>query len=159
MKATIREARAHDYPQLCALIEEVDALHRDRLPDTFQKPLGPIRDEDYISYLIDSEHAGVFVAERAGQLVGFVQIMLAESPDIPICVPRRYALIDNLVVKSDLRRSGIGQALMNRASAWATAQGAISIELTVYDFNEAALEFYRALGYKMLRHTMSKKLV
>jgi ribosomal protein S18 acetylase RimI-like enzyme len=158
MRATIREARAQDYEQLCMLTEKVDALHRERLPHTFQKPPGPIRDRDYISYLIDSEDVGLFVAELEGQLAGFVQIMLARSPDIPICVPRRYAVIDNLVVKSEFRRSGIGRALMDRASEWAATRGASSIELTVYNFNETALEFYRHLGYEMLRHTMSKKL-
>jgi ribosomal protein S18 acetylase RimI-like enzyme len=158
MKATIREARAQDYEQLCTLFEEVDALHRDRLPHTYQKPPGPIRDRDYVLYLIESEDVGLFVAELAGQLAGFVQIMLAENPDIPICVPRRYAVIDNLVVRSGLRRSGIGRALMHRASTWAAVQGASSVELTVYEFNETALEFYQSLGYEMLRHTMSKQL-
>jgi ribosomal protein S18 acetylase RimI-like enzyme len=158
MKATIREARAHDYEQLCILTEEVDALHRDRLPHTFQKPPGPIRDRDYILYLIDSEDVGLFVAEVAGRVVGFVQIMLVQSPDISIFVPRRYGAIDNLVVQSELRRAGIGQALMDRASAWAASQGASSIELTVYEFNKAALDFYQALGYEMLLHTMSRPL-
>ena len=41
----VREARAQDY-SLCALIDQVDELHRGRFPHIFQKPDGPARGRD-----------------------------------------------------------------------------------------------------------------
>jgi ribosomal protein S18 acetylase RimI-like enzyme len=101
---------------------------------------------------------GLFVAEVSGQLVGFVHVLVKEVPPIPIFVPRRYASVDNLAVKSVHRRSGVGRALMKRAEAWATSKGATSIELTVYAFNQPAQDFYRTLGYETLSHHMVKSI-
>jgi ribosomal protein S18 acetylase RimI-like enzyme len=158
MDLTIRAARARDYDQLCQLIDEVDALHRDNQPHVFRKPSGPVRDKGYILDLIAQEHMRLLVAEVAGQLVGFLHILVTDAPDIPICVPRRYALVDNLVVSASWRRAGIGQALMQEASQWAAAKGAVEIELTVYDFNREAIAFYRSLGYETFSHRMRKSL-
>ncbi len=154
----IREAVARDYENLNTLIDAVDRLHRDNLPQKFQESEGPVRDRNFILDLIADESVGLFVAEREAQLVGLVHIVIRDTPDIPILVPRRYAVIDNLVVKDGLRRSGIGRALMIKAHDWAITKGAKLVELNVYDFNEAALAFYERLGYKTYSRQMSKSL-
>jgi len=154
----IREAVARDYKNLNTLIDAVDRLHRDNLPQKFQESEGPVRDRNLILALIADESVGLFVAEREAQLVGLVHIMIRETPDIPVLVPRRYAVIDNLVVKEGLRQAGIGRALMNKAHDWAITKGAKFVELNVYDFNEAALAFYEKLEYKTFSRQMSKSL-
>ena len=108
--------------------------------------------------MIADESVGLFVAEREAQLVGLVHIVIKDTPDIPILVPRRYTVIDNLVVKGGLRRSGIGRALMTEAHDWAITKGAKLVELNVNDFNEAALALYERLGYKTFSRQMSKSL-
>jgi ribosomal protein S18 acetylase RimI-like enzyme len=150
----IREATARDYDGLCAIISEVDKLHRDNLPWMFQEPDGPARDRDFILGSIADEAVSIFVAETEGQLVGFVHILVREALDIPIFVPRRYAVVDNLAVKEEFRQKGIGRALMNEAHDWAVAKGADTVKLNVYEFNESALAFYRRLGYKSVSRKM-----
>ena len=83
---------------------------------------------------------------------------MRETPPLPILVPRRVAIVENLAVRSDLRRAGIGQALMDRVYRWARAQGAVEVELTVYEFNEPAIAFYTSLGYETSSRRMSKRL-
>ena len=158
MEVDIREAAERDYQSLCLIIGEVDGMHRDALPEWFRAPDGPSRQRGYIRDLIRAPDVGLFVAETAGDLVGFVHVVLRDTPDISILVPRRYAVIDNLVVKHGSRQQGIGRALMGRAEAWARARGASSMELTVYAFNQAAQRFYRELGYTVLSHKMTKPL-
>ena len=158
METIIREAVSRDYENLNTLIDAVDRLHRDNLPQKFQESEGPVRDRNFILDLIADESVGLFVAEREAQLVGLVHIVIKDTPDIPILVPRRYAVIDNLVVKDGLRRAGIGRALMTKAHDWAITKGAKLVELNVYDFNEAALAFYERLGYKTYSRQMSKSL-
>jgi ribosomal protein S18 acetylase RimI-like enzyme len=89
------------------------------------------------------------------EIVGTVHAMLREPPPIPLFEPRRFAVIDNLVVKNSYRRQGIGRALMEAAQRWAASEGANMVELTVYEFNEEAQAFYSRLGYA----TESRRMV
>jgi ribosomal protein S18 acetylase RimI-like enzyme len=51
-----------------------------------------------------------------------------------------------LAVAPDRRRVGLGRTMMDAAEAWLRARGAPKIQLMVRDDNEAALDFYEALG-------------
>lgn len=158
MDIAIREAMERDYVALGAIIDEVDRIHRDALPERFKTSGGPPRERDYILNAIRSSGVGLFVAQTESRLVGFVHVVIRNVPDISILVPRRYAVVENLAVTEKHRRSGIGLALMERAEEWARAKGATSIELNVYAFNKAAQGFYRELGYEILSHRMTKPL-
>jgi ribosomal protein S18 acetylase RimI-like enzyme len=158
MNVPIRAAVAQDYEDLCALIDQGDALHRDNLPDIFREAAGPIRDRDYIAGLLADDSVGLFVAGRPGELAGFIHVVVRDSPPLPILVPRRYAVIDNIAVRAGGRRQGIGTALMDHAQRWALAKGATTIELNVYAFNGAAIAFYLAQGYGVVSQRMSRPL-
>jgi ribosomal protein S18 acetylase RimI-like enzyme len=154
----VREARAQDYSDLCALIDQVDELHRDRFPHIFQKPDGPARGRDYILGLMMDENVGLFVAKVEGKLVGFVHVIIRDSPAIPICVPRRDAIVDSIAVDTGFQQRGIGRALMGQAHYWAKEQGATAIELNVYEFNQGAIAFYQTFGYTATSRKMTKSL-
>jgi len=158
MEVLIRPAREQDYEALCAIIGEVDRLHRDNLPHRFQAAEGPARSKSFLVRRMGAPDIGLFVAETEGSLVGFIDVEIRHTPDVPIFVPRRYAIVDDIAVKAAYRRSGIGEALMSEARAWAEAKGATSIELNVYAFNRGAIAFYRQLGYEVLSHRMVKRL-
>ena len=158
MGVHIRPATSRDYDELCEIIEEVDGLHREQLPHLFQKPDGPIREWTYYMAQLKEEDIAWFVAELKGQLAGFVHVEMRDTPPIPIVVPRRVAIVDNLAVRQGMRRAGIGRALMQRAEQWARQRGADDIELTVYEFNQAAIAFYRSLGYETSNRRMDKRL-
>jgi len=155
---TIRQATAGDYDALCAIIDEVDTLHRDRMPHIFQKPPGPVRDKEYILGLLADDNVGLFVAEAEGQVAGFVHILVRDTPPWPVLVPRRLAFVDSLAVGQEFQRRGIGRALMDRAHLWAIAKGAVDVELNVFEFNQPALAFYRALGYETSTRRMVRYL-
>lgn len=154
----IRKAMLDDYDELCALIVEVDELHRNNLPQRFREPKGPTREWEYYRSVITDENMGFFVAEDDGKLVGFVHVVVRESRDIPILVPRRYAVIDSIAVKEELRGTGIGRGLMERAHEWGLSMGVTEMELNVFAFNEDAVAFYRKLGYRTVCHEMSRPL-
>lgn len=54
-----------------------------------------------------------------------------------------------LGVLPDHRGRGLGRILMAAAEAWLRDRGAPKIQLMVRDDNEAALGFYKALGYEL----------
>ena len=158
MDFSIREATPEDYEGLCEVFAEVDALHREALSQIFREPDGPARTEEFVSSIISDEHAALFVAERDGQIVGLVHIFIREAPDIPLMVPRRYGVIDNLAVAKPFRRSGVGRSLIEKAHQWALQQGITQVELGVWEFNKGAMAFYERLGYATTSRKMWKSL-
>jgi ribosomal protein S18 acetylase RimI-like enzyme len=158
MRIQIRPATPEDYGGLCTILDEVDALHRDQVPHIYHKPPGPVREPDYLLGVMADPDQGLYVAEAGQQIVAVLHVVIRDTPPVPLLVPRRFAVVDNLVVSGPFRRAGIGQALMEQAYRWAAARGATRIELTVYEFNKAAIAFYQSLGYRILSHRMAKSL-
>ena len=158
MEISVRKATAEDYNSLCELFNEIDALHRDNLPHIFEKPNGAAREKDYYLGLIADENLALLVAEAGEKLVGFVHVIVRDTPAMPVFVPRHYAIVDGIVVKSGFQKHGIGKVLMDKMQEWAIARGAASIELNVYEFNETAISFYQRLGYQTVSRKMSKEL-
>ena len=123
MQFAIRAATEGDLEALNEIIGDVDALHREHLPHVFRNPDGPSRERDYMLDLLWDESYGLFVAEAQepvqedteGAILGFVQIAIQDAPPIPLLVPRRVARVENLGVRKDARRAGIGRALMDHA--------------------------------------------
>jgi GNAT superfamily N-acetyltransferase len=154
----VREATARDYDGLCIVIEEVDRAHRCALTDRFKAPEGPVRSREYIFDAVQADDVGLFVAEIDAHVVGLVHTILKDTPAFTILVPRRYAVVENLVVLEAHRRRGVGRALLETAEGWARSKGATSIELTMYAFNQAARDFYAELGFCILSHRLTKPL-
>ena len=174
MRFSIRAATERDIDALNQIIGHVDALHREHLPHIFQEPDGPARDREYMLGVLADESCGFFVAEAQGPIhsdtpsqqpgppegtiLGFVQLAIRDAPPIPILVPRRIALVEILAVREDVRRAGIGRALMDHAQRWAEERGVTEIDLNVHEFNQAAIGFYHSLGYATSSRRMSKRL-
>jgi ribosomal protein S18 acetylase RimI-like enzyme len=158
MEIEIREASLSDHAALSSLFKEVDALHREHLPHLFREADGVARDLPYYSSLLADENFVFFVAEVEGDLVGLANGVIRDAPAISLLVPRRYMIVDTLVVASEFRGHGIAQMLMDKLQEWAIEKGATSMELTVYEFNESAIAFYQKLGYQNLSRKMSKLL-
>ncbi len=64
--------------------------------------------------------------------------------------------IDDLVVRHDCRRRGIGRALLNWGETWATAHGLGAIFL---DSRLEALPFYQQLGYDSHGSVLVRKIL
>jgi GNAT superfamily N-acetyltransferase len=148
----IRHAIDADYEDLCPLLAGLDAYHRAARPDLFQAADGPARTRAFIAGLIAGPDSTILVAEApqesGGVLAGFAMLLLQVRSGLPIVVPRRLVVVENLFVDDDHRRAGIGRALLDRARAWAVARHAGHVEIAVHEFNRDAVRFYEALGYE-----------
>lgn len=158
MDTLIREATLQDTAGLCELFAEIDALHAQALPYVFQTTLAPARSRAYLRSLLDDPDSAVFVAERAGMLLGLVDVRIQATPHIPVFIPRRYAMVDTIVVRRAYQRSGVGRMLMARAEQWAQAQGVDEIDLNVWEFNAGAVAFYEGLGYTTAMRRMWRRI-
>ncbi|MGB3341435.1 MAG: GNAT family N-acetyltransferase [bacterium] len=156
MDINIREAKMQDYETLCSIFEEGDEYHRQALPHIFKKPDGSVRTKDFISSIISSKDEILFVAELNDTIIGVVLIGIRTAPYIDIMVPRRYAVIDNIVVLKVHRGKGVGKMLMKKAHEWISSKDIKHIELHVWEFNQSAIKFYEKLGYTTACHKMWK---
>lgn len=144
----------NDYDVLCKIFEEGDEYHQQALPHIFKKPDGSVRTKEFISSIIANEDEVLFVAEFNDTIIGVIHIRISEAPYIDIMVPRRYAVIDNIVVLNVHRGKGVGKMLMKKAHEWISSKEIKHIELHVWEFNQSAIKFYEKLGYT----TASRKM-
>ena len=158
MKFHIREATQRDYKGISKVYEELDSLHRKALPHIFQEPDGPARTEESISSIISDENAALFVAEINNQIIGFVHVLTRKTPPIPIIVPRRYAVLENLAVMEGYRGLKVGTSLLKRAHYWAVSRHVTQIESNLWEFNKEAIAFYEKQGYTTTRRWISRPL-
>jgi hypothetical protein len=74
-----RVATEADLPAICALGEEVNAIHHRAFPDVFAGPGKHDRDAAHWLSYIGKEGATTFVSEEAGELLGFVNVNIVTA--------------------------------------------------------------------------------
>jgi len=100
----------------------------------------------------------IFVADCAGQVVGYCCVWGSfHSGDVEEA-PRRYALVTDLVVLPEHRHNGTGAALIEAAECYARACGVRFIRVSVLGSNEAARGFYAARGFTAHEILLEKPL-
>jgi diamine N-acetyltransferase len=154
----IREASVEECEAICALFEQVDAFHAAARPEMFRPPQRPVRTPEFIQKLLTSTTDTLFVAPRDGRLVGLAWVITRNAPDLPIFVPRRFAVIETLVVDEEARRQGVGRVLVERIQHWATDYGLQEVQLSVHEFNAGARAFYTELGYETVERRLRRRL-
>jgi GNAT superfamily N-acetyltransferase len=153
MQVHIRYATHEDYSAISNQFAEGDALHHQALPDRF-RIAHPARDEAFIRDWLAREDAGMFVAEASQQVIGVVQFHIVASPERPTAYARTYVFVDSLVIQARHRQQGLGRALMEHVHSWAREHGILTIELNVFEFNQAAIQLYEQLGYQTISRRM-----
>lgn len=81
----------------------------------------------------------VVARDASGQLSGFAHAVLDHDPELG-------TLLDNLHVRPDLKRQGIGRRLLAEVAVRLQDAGADRLHLEVIETNEPSRLFYAALG-------------
>jgi ribosomal protein S18 acetylase RimI-like enzyme len=154
----IRLASEADYGALGPVFAEAERYHREALPHVFRAPQGRFPPPSLFRQWVSEAGSAVFVADDAGDLVGFVTVRADSAPDEGILQPRDFAVVDTLAVRSDQRRRGIGRSLLEAVHGWARERRLGHVSLNVWEFNQSAIDFYRALGYQTVSRQMEYAL-
>jgi ribosomal protein S18 acetylase RimI-like enzyme len=93
---------------------------------------------------LDRGESIIFVAVINGNGVGFVQLY----PMLTSIGAKRAWILNDLYVKADARRQGVGKALMDTARKMAEETGAAWMELATAKDNVTAQALYRRCGYE-----------
>ena len=94
---------------------------------------------DELRAFIEHRRSQTWVAEEAGEMVGF---LIAHRE------PRRILHIVTIDVREAWRRRGVGSVLMDAAEAWAGEQSIRLIGLETAENNAVAQRFYATRGYQ-----------
>jgi ribosomal protein S18 acetylase RimI-like enzyme len=159
MNLRIREALASDYTEINNLVLEVHDLHVQNRPDVYINVETPMMRKDFDDLLYAND-TKLFVVEDTSNesLLAYSIVKIIAPRSIRIFVPVKSVYIDDFCVRSSHQKNGIGRFLFQHIVEYAKAEGASSIQLTVWDFNRGAIKFYEALGMSTRNRRMELNL-
>jgi GNAT superfamily N-acetyltransferase len=141
----IRPAKRGDLPAIVALFAD------DELRVAQGPAQGPARvtssDAQYAAFdAIEADpNNQVYVAERAGEVVGTFQLTFIRQLSYGGCL---VAQIESVYVAASERSHGVGALMMAFARAQAEQRGALRLQLTSNLQRERAHRFYERLGFE-----------
>ena len=129
-----------DYTIRAACLADTTALFS--LVQQFVTSFQPERSafEASLKALLADENAWLQVAEAQGELIGYC----LGFDHYTFYANGRVAWVEEIMVKAEMRRHGVGESLMKALEAWATARGSTLVALAT----RRAAAFYRAIGYE-----------
>lgn len=147
MEIEISQAETGDLDQLADLLAELFTLENDFRPDR-EKQLRGLR------LILDSPALGkLFVLRDCGSVAGMANLLFTVST----AEGCRVAVLEDVIIRGEYRGNGLGRRLVEHVLAWAEANGIARITLLADRDNEAALGFYRRLGFCPSRMVVLRK--
>ena len=154
MKVTVRQATQADADALAELCAEVQAIHVQLHPHLFLEP-ALYELADFFRDRLDDPDFTAYLAFDGDQPVGYVLLNVVRRPANLLLRKREYLEIDQICVRENHRRQGIGEQLVSRAAEVARELGVEEVQLNVWADNAPAVAAFEALGFKKQRHVMS----
>jgi len=160
---TIRLAGTADLEALLKLYVEFHEFHVRGVPDRLLS-LGEAEAYDRsklradLKEIIRHDGSALFLAQVAGQVVGFAEVYVRQDEPNPARVSRTYGHLQSLMVDEGFRRRGVGTQLVEAAEQWAREKGAAEMQLQTWEFARGPLAFYEHSGYRTLRRTLVRAL-
>ena len=149
----VRFAEEKDLEKVNELRKQVNDIHVEGRPDIFKAGFcQELRDFAWI--LMNDENSDIIVAERGGIICGMVCVDYVNKPESPYGMARSFYHVQEIAVDENYRRQGVGKELLEFMIADAKKRNLSKIELDVWKFNDSAMEFYQAVGFRETRRWM-----
>lgn len=105
---------------------------------------------------LDSENEVVLLAEDNGKAVGLVRCI--ETISSPLLEPDRYCYLSSVYVRPEHRRTGVLNALFERAVAWCRSRGMTEMRLHNVGSRESTAAAWDALGFEVVEQVRVRRL-
>lgn len=146
----IRELTINDFEIVESIIAKLHKIHVENRPDFYIKNEHPIGKKEYkamlnskdkinIAYIVDDRIAGICLATIKDRI-------------------EKSIYIDDIFVLEEFRHQGIATRLYKQVENIANDIEAKRIDLTVWQFNKTAMNFYKSLGMKTQRIVLETRL-
>ncbi|MEI4770865.1 GNAT family N-acetyltransferase [Psychrobacillus sp. FJAT-51614] len=157
MKLSIEIANLSDLNEINAIVKAGHDDHAEALPHIFKK-VEAVMPESYYKELLMDANCAVLIAKEKEEIIGFAVMELHVSPSFESMVQRKFAYMNDLGIKRNSQRKGIGKALFEACVEWSKNKGATSLDLNVWEFNQTAISFYENFEMKNLSRKMTLPL-
>ena len=146
----IRKLTINDFEIVESVIAKLHKIHVVNRPYFYIENEHPISKKEYkamlnnqdkinIAYIVDDKIAGVCLATIKDKI-------------------EKSIYIDDIFVLEEFRHQGIATKLYKKVKSIANNIGAKRIDLTVWQFNNTAINFYKSLGMKTQRIVLETRL-
>jgi len=142
----IVKAGADSIEDLVRLNGVVQDLHAEREPACF-RPFDPAAVREQVRDALHDPAVTFLVAVEDGNAQGYVMLRVCERAENPYRKPMKYVELDQIAVAPESRGRGVGSALIDAAFARAKSQDIGDVELSVWEFNEAAQRLFAKKGF------------
>ena len=118
----------------------------DQYRQFYKQPSNEKAARSFLGERLWNRESVVFLAleEKSGAGLGFTQLY----PVFSSTSMRRQWILNDLYVVPAARKTGVGEALMERARQWGRETGADGVSLETAIDNKTAQRLYEKLGYK-----------
>lgn len=146
----IRKLTINDFDIVESIISKLHKMHVESRPDFYIENERPINKKEYkamlnskdkinIAYLVDDKIAGICLATIKDKI-------------------EKSIYIDDIFVLEEFRHQGIATRLYKQIESIAKEIEAKRVDLTVWQFNKNAMNFYKSLGMKTQRTVLETRL-
>jgi GNAT superfamily N-acetyltransferase len=136
VEASVRRASVADVDALVPLFDAYRCF--------YGQASDPLLAFKFLAARLSADEAVVFVAERDGAGIGFVQLY----PSFSSAAAAKIFILNDLFVAASHRRQGVGRQLIDAAMRFAAATGAARMKLSASVDNDAAQSLYEACGWQ-----------
>ncbi len=111
--------------------------------------------KEHLREMMAAEDTLVFVALNEGNVVGYSIAQIRKSS--PAFQREKYGFIEEMAVKADYRRRGIGAQMLGKIMDWFKSRNIDMIELDVTVANQVGYPFWKKHGFKDYLHRLYLK--
>lgn len=137
--AIIRNYYPPDLPELIDIARISFTQSRFYADPRFSLEASDLLYETWVENEVSANPDGIFVAERDGQIAGFITCQIS--------IERDMGIIGLIGVSASSRRMGIGQSLIDQTVRWVHEHGAKQIIVVTQGGNIPALRLYEQAGF------------
>ena len=149
----VRFAKENELGRVNELRKQVNDIHVEGKPEVFKPGFGQEL-RDFVNVIWNDPEQEIVVAEDDGVICGFAVLHHINKPENPFMKERDFIDIDEFCVDKDHRRKGAASEMVSFIKKFAREKGFKRIELNMWEFNQNALAFYEAAGFKTFRRYM-----
>ena len=150
----VRLATMDDAEIIARQTSSIQQLHNEALPQMFKPPSAELLPPRRLAALIQDSSFIVAVAEMDSKIVGHIYGAIVNRTENEFHPPHTYIYINQISVDEDVRRRGVGMALINFMRDRARALGLTVMQVDHFAFNARAGAFFEACGFSPMKIVM-----
>ena len=144
----IRRAEEKDADRVLDLLSQVLMVHHNGRPDIFKAGATKYSREELLRMFRDDRNPIFVFADEKDVTQGYCFCQTEQHLGHAVLTDVKTLYIDDLCVEETMRGRHIGTQLYDFAVAYARENGYYNLTLRVWNLNEPAMRFYKAMGLR-----------